>query len=102
MFLILRCGLFAHFNLCWLTCMQFVVNVNKGIYLPTFENHPTGGIWAGASLTGGHEGALCQDRSTAMVKAGGEWPCSSMGVDEMNKIWCKMFTNFGEFIHWQF
>ena len=23
---------------------------------------------------------------------------SVWGLDEMNKIWCKMFTNFGEFI----
>ena len=53
-----------------LTCVQFVAKVYKAIYLWESSNGWNLGRCF-VSLTGGHEGALCQDRSTAMVKAGG-------------------------------
>lgn len=38
-------------------------------------------------------------------RRGGEWPCSSMGVDEMNKVWwneTRFSQNLESLFHWQF
>lgn len=87
--------------------MQFVVKVNKGIYVPTFEKSSNG--WnLGRCFVDGRSWRSTMPRPVNCNGEGGGVsgrPCSSMGVDEMNKVWwneTRFSQNLESLFHWQF